>query len=380
MKKFFSTDAQQAIEKGIRLAPPIERVSRIDEKCNAVRSIAIPEHAFDRKNAVIIYDNGHGTLKSAEFDQEITCNFLPNLDNFRNLESVSIRYPSHGKFYMHKWPQSLKSIEFGGDRDNWSAQNLTPLGEFPNLRSLVLYMGDVRLAELFPLADKLEVLGFGNVVDWENISRFTNLQTLNYGRHTGSMEPIGALEHLHTLCIESFKENTLDGLENCKALERLRIQDGRLSNIDALAGLNKLRIVEIPCPRIERIDALAGSNIEVLYLHETAVLDFSPLADMMELRELKLYNTYFKDMGVLAGLKKLEYLNISNTWIDDLTPLAGLENLEYLDISDCKEIKDISPLFELKNLNTVILGWKIYKKFEKDASMPERFKHILVRS
>lgn len=379
MRKFLSTDAQQVIQEKVRLMPSLEKVSGIDEKCDAVRSISTPEGAFDIKGGAIIYDNGHGTLKSAEIDKEIIYNFLPNLDNFRNLVSVSIRYPSHGKFYMHKWPQSLKSIELGGDRDNWPAPNLAPLGELPNLRSLVHYMRDVRLTELFPLADKLKILGFGNAIDMENIAQFKDLQTLNYGRHTGSMEPVGALEKLHTLCIESVKERTLDGLESCKGLERIRIQGGSLADIDALAELDNLRVVEIPCSRIENIAALEGSKIEILHLHETAVLDFSPLAEMTELRELTLSNTYFKDMELLAGLKKLERLWICNTWVDDLTPLSGLENLEYLDMQECREIRDLSPLYGLKKLKEVKLGYERFAKFEKDTTIPEKFREILTR-
>lgn len=79
--------------------------------------------------------------------------------------------------------------------------------------------------------------------------------------------------------------------------------------------------------------------------------DFSPLANLVNLKYLYLNQTLLSDLGPLAGLVNLKTLQMRyNTWIEDLSPLSGLVNLETLELEGSYNISDLTPLANLKSL------------------------------
>lgn len=224
---------------------------------------------------------------------------------------------------------------------------------------------------------RLRLLAFGGALDTENIGAFSELETLNIGTLKGDMTPFGTLKKLKIFCVEDLHARSLAGLEGCEQLERIRIQTNQLADISALAGMKKLKIFEARSPQIEDISALTGCPLEKLNLSETATLDFSPLETLTELRELSLGSTFFEDASVLSGLRNLRKVKLSDTLIIDLHPLAELHELTELDISECNAVKDISPLYGLKNLEQLRLPAAILKRARQDSSVPDAIKAII---
>jgi len=106
-------------------------------------------------------------------------------------------------------------------------------------------------------------------------------------------------------------------------------------------------------------------------IHECAVRDLSPLAEIPTLETISVYGkttdllpcdlTPLKDLRSLClrydrctiptitGLPKLKAVILSN--IDSLEGLRGLENLTHLDVSDNPSLYDLSPLASCPNLS-----------------------------
>ena len=131
------------------------------------------------------------------------------------------------------------------------------------------------------------------------------------------------------------------------------------------------------------------TNLEILGLSQTDIVDISPLSQLVKLKELYLYNTdhfYFSegknkitDLSPLANLSALENLSVANNLltnisfltnstlpslrsfgiygnqITDLTPLKYIPNLLYLTASK-NPITDITPLTHLPMLTGLSLS------------------------
>ena len=63
-----------------------------------------------------------------------------------------------------------------------------------------------------------------------------------------------------------------------------------------------------------------------------------------------------EDFSPLADCPKLEYLELFHTRLHDLRPLAGLKNLKYLNVAYDFAVRDISPLYELTQLERLWFG------------------------
>ena len=84
-------------------------------------------------------------------------------------------------------------------------------------------------------------------------------------------------------------------------------------------------------------------------------LDF--LYDLPDIEVLIISPNYgLKDITPVGTLKNLVYLECFNTPITDLTPLAGLTKLRDLNLTLDGYIRDISPLYDLPNLERVWWG------------------------
>ena len=124
----------------------------------------------------------------------------------------------------------------------------------------------------------------------------------------------------------------LTGLQFATNLIRLNLRDNQISDLSPLAGLINLREL--------RLD------------HNFQPSDLSPLAGLINLEVLD-FTFNVSDLSPLAGLINLEYLHFTDTNVSDFSPLAGLINLESLGFSRTPIISDISPLAGLVNLKFI---------------------------
>jgi len=97
------------------------------------------------------------------------------------------------------------------------------------------------------------------------------------------------------------------------------------------------------------IGLLASSDLWLLDLSGTGVVELTPLAPLVSLIHLYLSRTNVHDLTPLAPLVSLERLDLDHTQVVDLTPLAPLVNLEALELSRTRVVV-LTPLAHLGNL------------------------------
>ena len=106
------------------------------------------------------------------------------------------------------------------------------------------------------------------------------------------------------------------------------------------------------------VEALSCCN-EVKYLdlgHNLLISDISFVSSMPNLEVAVLAMNSWSDASPLADCPRLEYLELQTTELSDLTPLSGLKELKHLNLCYLLNLKDISPLYELTQLERLWLG------------------------
>ncbi len=127
-----------------------------------------------------------------------------------------------------------------------------------------------------------------------------------------------------------------------------------------------LEILEAPDAGIRDLEGLQfATNLITLNLgyissskesNSNEISDFSPLAELTNLKNLYLESCGISNLSWLSRLTKLEKLTLNrNQGISDISPLAGLTNLKDLELSEFY-ISDVSPLAGLTNLVSLDLG------------------------
>ena len=124
----------------------------------------------------------------------------------------------------------------------------------------------------------------------------------------------------------------------------------RLTDFTPVARLHHLKQLRLDFTSAADLSPLAGlTDLQFLTLQETAVTDLSPLAGLPQLQTLFLAHTRIRDLAPLAGLTNLRMLWLDDTRITDLTPLAGLTRLTHLYFVGTR-VRDLVPLAGLAAL------------------------------
>ena len=133
---------------------------------------------------------------------------------------------------------------------------------------------------------------------------------------------------------------------------------GRLSWWQFSGVLGALTVNEEGSRRIwQRLLASPGlwsGSDSVLNLSGARMLDFSPLAQLTGLTELRLADTPIVDLSPLAGLLHLTYLSLAQTPVVSLAPLAALRQLRVLSLGNTP-VSDLSALVGLTKLQALFL-------------------------
>lgn len=90
--------------------------------------------------------------------------------------------------------------------------------------------------------------------------------------------------------------------------------------------------------------------------HNDQMTDISFVSYMPDLEVAVLAMGGFRDLSPLANCPKLEYLEMQTTAVSDLRPLSGLKNLRHLNICFIFSLTDITPLYELTELERLWIG------------------------
>lgn len=129
--------------------------------------------------------------------------------------------------------------------------------------------------------------------------------------------------------------DNLDGLEIFADLETIFIDYSELANIDQLIHLQKLRNLSLDCSE--------------------SLTDFTVLEKLSNLEKIYLNTEGLKTLDFVRKLKNLNTLCIYGGNLRNLDELEKCSTLESLSITLCLNIKDMSAIEELKNLQELEL-------------------------
>ena len=235
--------------------------------------------------------------------------------------------------------------------------DISPLSGLTKLREL--HLSDNNIENLHPLSTltELRILWIqGNPITDLSPLAGLNLTDLKYDvieDPTGQTDPAEAWMPDAALRVAIRGEiGLLPGVpltkEKLQAVNYINVAGKGISNITGLEFATHLRELDISSNPITDLRPLANLiALESLHLSElvpnTLNLDISPLATLINLKELFLVGNGILDISPLAGLKKLRKLNLSNNQISDFSPLTGLTELQALQIRG-NWTRDISPL------------------------------------
>lgn len=151
---------------------------------------------------------------------------------------------------------------------------------------------------------------------------------------------------------------SVDGLQYFTALEELDLYGNRISDLTPIANLTSLKRLNL------------GKNYNMLSAGSSDVkgLDISPLKSLSLLEEIDLSDNMLSDIDALRSLSLLKRVVLTRNRIDDISPLSACKNLKYVDLSynygyndDNTErgVVDLSPLYEISSIETLIANYNI---------------------
>ena len=184
----------------------------------------------------------------------------------------------------------------------------------PNLQTVCI--GGERITDISPLKelDRLERVEF-----WYN-----------------DITEISALRGKQYLTQVGFGQNPLtdiSGLEDCPAIRSLVL--GNTGSFDGkpIEGLDGLALLDITSDT-DAWRYLSGKSIAMLKLGGPDLTDLSCIRDMARVEELYIYWSKITDISALEGREDITYLNMSGCLIEDLSPVFAMLNLRTVVVSE----------------------------------------------
>jgi len=147
----------------------------------------------------------------------------------------------------------------------------------------------------------------------------------------------------------------LTGLDKCRSLALLDLEENEVESIDAIKELTNIQSLNLAQNKIKDIKPIEGlTKLQYVHLAGNQISDLAPLAKLENLRSLHLSNNQIKDLQPLAELKKIWSLYLAENQIADIGPLAGLKWLDSLDLRG-NQVADLAPLKELSEWKFLFL-------------------------
>jgi len=218
--------------------------------------------------------------------------------------------------------------------------------------------------ELLSLDSLLSSVLGDEIVSLKGIEHCENLVYLNMAlEKISNISPISELEKLEELNLsQNHRIKDITPLKNLTNLKHLVLDENLISDISPLANLVNLEYLELSYNPINSINALGNlSKLKTLYLAksrqnaEGVISDLSPISKCKKLEQLWITGfVNVKDISCLKTLTNIENLNITWCKVESIEALSYMEELERLRL-DQNQISDITPLKNLSELNYVRL-------------------------
>lgn len=166
-----------------------------------------------------------------------------------------------------------------------------------------------------------------------------------------TQELLDQVEYLHML-----EPLDLVGIEKCRNLKTLVVANTEISDISPVNGLEKLTCLSLACNAIVDITPIAEMvGLERLYLGNNHIEDISPLNNLLNLERLSLRGNKIANITALEGMVAITDLSLERNQISDISVLMDLVNLRSLNISD-NQITDILALSHVHSMKYLYMG------------------------
>jgi hypothetical protein len=244
---------------------------------------------------------------------------LHDLVRFQNLERLDLTLEAGGDLKGIAVFQNLSVVVIHASRPG--VLDLSDLATLPHLRSVTLR--NVRV-------DTLEVF-----------SRMTGLRSLTVlNGAVRDLSGLAASAPLESLILDNFPRP--DGIPRNgdvflgPALVAYDPVATPALDLSRLGGRPNLRVLVLVGARVSGLEALARMpDLHALWLLRAGLTDLSEIGTLRYLRTLKLaYNLEVRDVSPLGGLLDLEDLNLRGTAVADLGRIPALPDLVQLDLRD----------------------------------------------
>ena len=276
---------------------------------------------------------------------------------------------------------SLNQIEELWLAGNPAITDLSPLGDKPTLKRLLMYNGNLASLPSFqnvPNLEYLDVSGSG-VQSLAGIENLTSLAELNANwNQINDLSPLNGLSNLSILHLEGNQIQSLNALENIQNLTHLNVQWNQIASASALDGLLSLQQLYLDGNQLTSFDSVNLPVLSWLGLNQNPlrnlVLTGSPQLHALEVGGTELDQVTLGQLGLMlpsVTILRVENLELSNleflqNWaqlvelwaggnqISDLAPLSQLVQLSTIELRD-NQVVDLSPLDGLPNLNQLFI-------------------------
>ena len=232
---------------------------------------------------------------------------------------------------------------------------------------------------------KIKRLTVEDAKDLEGIEYCTNLEELTLTSfHADNLNHIGSLKNLTHLSIKGYgslkvdtsflmhldklmdlklenigSDSSLREIAELRNLQLLYLKNINLEDFSLLSTMTDLKVIELDRMvgmTYADLDAFKSlKNLKKLTIRSANLRNLNSIEALRNIEELTLEGTRLRDISGLESLDNLRYLSLKLNQIENVDALGRLKKLEYLDL-DKNFIRDISPLSSLGSLKELYLN------------------------
>ena len=218
---------------------------------------------------------------------------------------------------------------------------------------------------------ELDLSGMGLTdTDIEPLRYMVNLEILNLNdNNLSDLSPLADLHRLIGLRIGGYNSDIADlsPLEGLTSLEDLALPpNSKIQDLSPLSGLTSLQYLFMegtwgsdPVSYIQDLSPLSNlTQLTEISLVVADGTDISPLKKLTNLQRLALngkLTTPSRDLSVLSDMTRLQSVSLHSLDIDTLDGVEGAVHLRNLFLSNYSGVKDLTPLSELTDMQSLNL-------------------------
>lgn len=245
----------------------------------------------------------------------------------------------------------LESLSFNG----YELKDIKPLVNLKHLKSLAIESGDA-------------------IKDFQVLSLMTGLESLSVeSENLREISFLSGLTNLRSFEISDAQVLNLDTLAKLKQLKSLAVKScDEVQNLKVLEGLTQLENLEVEVPYHCQSPNLSALG-QLMSLSVDGIEDISFLGHMTNLQTLVLERCRIEDTQIFTALAKLKSLKCSaiSGEVGNWQFITKIPALETLDLSGVSTYEDISCVFGISSLQTLLLnGMECEINFDKIVENP----------